>query len=239
MAGEKRPEGVKGRALKRDVEQLLRQSKLEEALDRICLIPPRRAVNPLFSLLYHHDPVLRWRAISALGRVVSRQAGSDMDAARVVMRRLMWNLNDESGGIGWGSPEAMGEIMACSEPLSLEYGNMLISYLDPRGNFLEHELLQQGVLWGLGRLFHARPGQNADCAELLIPFLTSPDPACRGLAAWAIAPLGSKAARKPLSALTGDTAALHVYMETSLVERTVGDLAREALEFYRSNPPIA
>jgi len=37
------------------------------------------------------------------------------------MRRLMWNLNDESGGIGWGNPEAMGEILACHEALANEY----------------------------------------------------------------------------------------------------------------------
>ena len=46
-----------------------------------------------------------------MGVVVAGLAEHDMESARVVMRRLMWNLNDESGGIGWSSPEAMGEIM--------------------------------------------------------------------------------------------------------------------------------
>lgn len=224
---------LKGRALKRHIEHLLGQPNIEEALNRICRILARRAVNPLFSLLYHHDLIIRWRAISALGQVVSRQAGNDMATARIFMRRLMWNLNDESGGIGWGSPEAMGEIMACSAPLAQEYGNMLISYLNPRGNFLEHDLLQQGVLWGLGRLFHARPEQNTDCAELLIPFLKAPDPARRGLAAWAVGPLAAETAREPLSALTQDAADVSVYIKTSLLKKTVGNLAHQALEFYQ------
>jgi hypothetical protein len=226
-------EGLKGRALKKNFELLLGQPDIEASLDRISRIPPRRAVNPLLSLLYHHNSIIRWRTISAIGRVVSLQAGSDMAAARVTMRRLIWNLNDESGGIGWGSPEVLGEIMACSQPLALEYGNMLISYINPRGNFLEHDLLQQGVLWGLGRLFHARPEPNADCAGLLIPFLKAPDPARRGLAAWAVGPLAAEIAREPLSALTDDTADVHVYVKTSLEKRTVGDLARQALEFYQ------
>jgi hypothetical protein len=170
---------------------------------------------------------------------VSQQAIDDMEGARVVLRRLMWNLNDESGGIGWGSPEAMGEIMARSEPLAQEFGNMLISYINPRGNYLEHDLLQHGALWGLGRFFHARPERSSDCAELLIPFLGTPDPARRGLAAWAVGPLASEAARKPLSLLADDPANVYVYLGMSLVEKTVGSLAQGALKFYRQPPSIA
>jgi len=57
-----------------------------------------------------------------MGRVVSSLAEKDMESARVVMRRLMWNLNEESGGIGWGCPEAMGETMARSAPLAWNTG---------------------------------------------------------------------------------------------------------------------
>ena len=47
-----------------------------------------------------------------MGAVVANLAEKDMESARVVMRRLMWSLNDESGDIGWSRPEAMGEIIA-------------------------------------------------------------------------------------------------------------------------------
>jgi hypothetical protein len=46
-----------------------------------------------------------------MGEVMAHLADKDMESARVIMRRLMWSLNDESGGIGWGAPEAMGEIV--------------------------------------------------------------------------------------------------------------------------------
>jgi hypothetical protein len=164
-----------------------------------------------------------------MGRVVSGQAESDMPAAQIVMRRLMWNLNDESGGIGWGSPEAMGDIMAGSRALAEQYYRLLISTIDPKGNFLEHETLQQGALWGLGRLFNARPELGAACGELLIPFLKTPNAAHRGLAAWAIAPIRVEAARKPLKNLTGDSAVLQIYEDMSLVQKQVGELARTAL----------
>eukprot|EP00362_Geleiidae_sp_MMETSP1317_P000447 CAMPEP_0201284794 /NCGR_PEP_ID=MMETSP1317-20130820/84991_1 /ASSEMBLY_ACC=CAM_ASM_000770 /TAXON_ID=187299 /ORGANISM="Undescribed Undescribed, Strain Undescribed" /LENGTH=71 /DNA_ID=CAMNT_0047606373 /DNA_START=1077 /DNA_END=1289 /DNA_ORIENTATION=- len=71
-----------------------------------------------------------------------------MEEARIVMRRMLWSMNDESGGIGWGVPEAMAEVMTCNKGLAEEYIHMLISYmredgeeLFQDGNFLEHESL--------------------------------------------------------------------------------------------------
>jgi len=98
------------------------------------------------------------------------------------MRRLIWNLNDESGGIGWGSPEAMGEIMAQSEQMAKEYHLILISYIRDDGNYIEHEILQRGVLWGLSRLAHARPELVKDAAPFLHPYMESDDPILRELA---------------------------------------------------------
>lgn len=219
----------KGRGLKRQVHRLLGEDNFPGALERICRLPARRVVNPLFSFLYHGDPLIRWRAVSAMGRVVAQLAEDDMSAAQVIMRRLLWNLNDESGGIGWGSPEAMGDIMARSSSLARDYGRLLISYIDPAGNFLEHKGLQQGALWGVGRLFHARPEAGCDCDHLLLPFLEASDATHRGLAAWASIPLSSKALRRPLEALTGDNAVLKIYEDMLLVEKSVGELARMAI----------
>ncbi|NIR18057.1 MAG: HEAT repeat domain-containing protein, partial [Desulfobacterales bacterium] len=77
---------------------------------------------------YNEDQDVRWSAVKAMGRVVAKMADEDMESARVIMRRLMWNLNDESGGIGWGSPEAMAEILTCHDGLAKEYAHILISY---------------------------------------------------------------------------------------------------------------
>jgi len=95
-------------------------------------------INPLFSFLYNNDEQVRWRTVTAFGAVVAKLADEDMEAARIIMRRLMWNLNDESGGIGWGSPEAMGETLARHEGLAKEYARILLSYARQDGNYLEH-----------------------------------------------------------------------------------------------------
>ena len=159
-----RKEKISGRNLKREIRLALCSDDIITAMDFITKMPPKRAVNPLFSFLCSLDERLKWRAVTAMGQVVSNLAETDLESARVIMRRFMWHLNDESGGIGWGCPESMGEIMARCERLADEYGCLLISYIQPEGNYLEHEILQRGVLWGVGRLVHSRPQFLKDAA---------------------------------------------------------------------------
>jgi hypothetical protein len=164
------------RQLKKEALRLLQSEDFKAALQVLGRFPARQIVNPLFGLLYNCEPRIRWRAVSAMGEVVSRLADRHIESARIIMRRFMWNLNDESGGIGWGSPEAMAEIMVRHEQLAREFGCILVSYADPEGNFLEHPTLQQGLLWAWGRLGRRRPEMMQPAAHLLVPYLASDDP---------------------------------------------------------------
>ncbi len=217
------------RKLKKEVLAILGSEDLDRAISILFRFPARQIVNPLFGLLYSGEPLVRWRAVSAMGAVVSRLADEQPESARVIMRRFLWNLNDESGGIGWGSPEAMGDIMARSGRMAAEYGCMLISYADPHGNYLEHPVLQQGVLWALGRLGRQKPEMIRPCASLLIPWLQSGDPNHRGLAAWAAQPLQSPALVDHLDALCNDPDIITIYMDGRLTDHVVGGIARTAL----------
>lgn len=217
------------RELKSYIRQLLMQENFAAGIDVIRQLPGRQAVNPLFSFFHAREELVRWRAVTAMGIVVCRLADQDMESARVVMRRLMWNLNDESGGIGWGSPEAIGEITAGHCRLADEFSSILVSYIDPNGNYLEHELLQRGVLWGIGRLAHARPLHAGPAAPFLSAFFDSPDPSLRGTAIWAIGPILEDAAQPLLKARLKDSASLAVYRETHMTTATVAELAAEAL----------
>jgi len=116
-----------------------------------------KVVNTLLSLLVTTDKALKNSVVLAFGEVVSKLAERDLESARIIMRRLMLSLNDESGGIGWNSPEAMGEIMARNERLADEYHKILISYAEGGGNELEFDGLQKSVKAGIKRLAEARP----------------------------------------------------------------------------------
>ena len=220
---------MSNRELKQKILTLLKDEKFENGLEKICQLPARRAVNPLFSFLYNTDELIRWRAVTTIGAVVSRLAEQDIESARVVMRRLMWNLSDESGGIGWGSPEAMGEIMAMHSLLAEEYHKILISYIMPDGNYIEHEILQRGVLWGLGRLAHVRSMLVTNAATFLLPYMRSEDAINRGLAAWIAGALDSGLTKSLLQHLVNDNSRIKIFLGMHLTERTVGQLAKEAL----------
>ncbi|MBU0988503.1 MAG: HEAT repeat domain-containing protein [Proteobacteria bacterium] len=220
---------MSGRNLKKKIHQILVQDDFAEGLAAIRRYPARQAINPLFSFLFSSDEFVKWRAVIAMGDVVAGLAEEDLESARNVMRRLMWNLNDESGGIGWGSAEAMGEIMARHARLAEEYACILISYIRPAGNFIEHELLQRGVLWGLGRLAWARPRLISDAAEFLPAYMASPDPALRGLAAWAAGAIGDPRTKPRLKRLLGDTATVRIFIGNRPVEFSIDRLAQDAL----------
>ena len=217
------------RQLKKKIFALLKNEEFEKSLEEICLMPARRVVNPLFSFFYNLDELVKWRAVTAMGVVVARLAHEDLESARIVMRRLMWNLNDESGGIGWGSPEAMGEIMARHDRLAKEYACILVSYINEAGNFLEHEMLQRGVLWGLGRLAHTRPELVRNAAAYLPPFMGSKDAVHRGLAAWVAGAIPSEMTKSLLKHLVADEARINIFINMNLEECTVDQLAVEAL----------
>lgn len=221
---------MKGRILKHRVLELLRSEDLDFALEALCRMPPRQVINSLFSLLYSTDEQIRWRTVTAMGAAVARLADEEMESARIIMRRLMWNLNDESGGIGWGSPEAMGEILACHGLLAKEYASILISYARKDGNYLELEMLQRGLLWGIARLSQVRPYLVLDAVSHFVHYLQSMDPAVRGLAAWLMGLLEAGDARTALEALTDDDAELSVYQNRRLIIRRVKELAEEALK---------
>ncbi len=217
------------RERKAQIRRLLDQDDFDAALEIIRQIPGRQAVNPLFSFFYSGEERIRWHAVTAMGAVVGQMADTAMESARVVMRRLMWNLNDESGGIGWGSPEAMGEITAGHADLADEFARILISYINPAGNFLEHELLQRGSLWGVGRFAHARPLLAKPAAPFLPAFFDSPDPYLRGTAIWAAGPILDDTVRSRLRARLSDRASLRLYRQMQIMEVTVGELANAAL----------
>jgi len=217
------------RTLKKEILTLLSTGDFRKNLDTIRSMPARQAVNPLLAFFYHTDAIIRWHAVSAMGLVVSDLADTDMESARIIMRRLIWNLNDESGGIGWGSPEAMGDIMARHRQLADEFSKLLCSYVMPHGNFLEHEALQRGVLWGLARLARHRPAHVTAAGPFLCPFLTSKDPAHRGLSVLIMGSVLYRASITDLEGMIDDPAIVEVYEDLRFKTFTVGGLAADAL----------
>jgi len=220
---------ITGRRLKAKILDLLLADSPIECVRELSLLPAREVMSPLFSFLCNDNELVRWRSVTAIGQIMRNLAERDMERARDFMRRLMWSLNEESGGIGWGAPEAIGEIMACHEKLGLEYVPIFMSYLDPKGNFIEHEILQRGLIWGLIRLAESRPELVVGAAAHIGRYLESGDSTVRGLAAWAAGLLQAQETRSKLKELLSDESELRIYSDGKIATIRVRNLAEKGL----------
>jgi len=190
----------------------------------------------LLSDLCSQDESVKWAAVIALGVYVSELAENDLEAARNWMRRFMWQLNEESGGVGWGVAEVMGEVMARHEGLAQEFARILVSYLDENGNYLDFEPLQKGVLWGIGRLAQVRPELLKSCSAIqyIIPFLHASDGPLRGLAVRVLGWIGNSQSIPLIQYLLDDPAEIPIFSGDNLEMRSIRELAEEAIKKIRS-----
>jgi len=221
---------LKERAIKKKLMPLLRGDDLDYILAEVRQFPPHLVISSLMSGLYHIDEQVKWNTVTVFGRVMDAIARTDMEAARVIMRRILWNLNEESGGIGWGMPEAMGEILAVNRQLAEEYAHMLVSYMREE-NFLELPALQHGLLWGVGRLAMVRPELilQYDGDGYMALFLESPDKVVLGLASRNFGILRVKEAAYHIRDFVDIEQPVRLYEDRRIITTTVGALARQAL----------
>lgn len=228
-------------AIKNRVLALLRQEDVADALTQIRHLPKSPTIKALYSAICHNDELVHWHAVTVMGRVVADLADTEMEAARIVMRRFMWSLNDESGGIGWGVPEAMAECIAVHDGLAAEYGHMPVAYMREDGYFLEYAPLQRGLMWGLGRIAEVRPNLllAREVLTYLPPYLDSEDPAVRGLAALALGRLHAESTQPRLEQLRESREPVRFYQDGRLATITEGELAALALAHLRDGVPGA
>jgi rubredoxin len=141
---------------------------------------------------------------------------------------LIWNLNEESGGIGWGMAEAFGEILAVREELAVEYGSLLACYLLEPERTLDHEDLQRGVIWALGRVKVFPKDTREEVVSALIKVLRQDNPTLRATAAWALGEMGAREALPPLKDLPKSEGMLSLWADQKLVRISVNEAVEEA-----------
>ena len=178
----------------------------------------------LCALLFEQDDRFRWRAIEALGAVAAAVSGSDMESVRELLRRLEWLMNDESGGSGWHSPEAMAAIVLNVPVLIDEFGVLL-------GSYLEDEPLRRSAHWAVAAIAGVRPDLFADKIDELTGSLLFADPYIRGYSVIALALLDSKSVAERTRSLTNDSGMLDLYVRANGEMRTttVGALVNDVV----------
>ncbi len=233
---------MKRRELKKHILTSLQEKPWPAVAEELARFQEKVVINHLFTALCHPNEFCKWHGVSGFGTVVASLAQKDAEAARIVMRRFLWNLNDESGGIGWGIPEAMGEVMAHNDMLFDEYHHMLLSYMREdgpeiyaNGNYLELPALQRGVLWGVARLIDSRPQEMIALrvAEDVCKYLSSDDQVVRAMASWCIGLCGEGQCLEAIKALYDNPVVFTFYWHNTFEEISVGAMAQRALSLVR------
>lgn len=217
----KRPSRSKRRAI---VRRLV-DGRDHEGLARWALQEPDTIVT-VVSLVFERDDLRRWRAIEALGQLAAAVAQEEgLEKVRGIIRRLLWLMNDESGGIAWHGPEAIAEVLNSVPELLEEYGRIVASFIDepPFG---------PGVHRAISRLAHQAPGQFEHVADRLLRSPGSIDPAERAHGLLALSTLVPERAVEAAEALSDDEAEVIDYDRDrgELDHRTVAEIARAVLE---------
>ncbi len=224
---------AKMRAGKKLFRQLLRQPDWKNHLDEIAA-GGMTSVGPLFSMLLL-DPLTMHRAAAALGLTIARIAEIEPESARNVVRRFMWHMNEESGNIGWGIPDAFAETLAASPLLAPTYASILISYIMDLGhddNYCDNDVLRRSCYWAVGRFAMANPNLAEKSRPWLLHGLADADSPCRGYAAWALGKLPPNLMDAPALrklAQSGNDDICEIYELGEIHPATVSNLAAQTL----------
>lgn len=222
--------------LRRAKAELKNMLQVNEWRDNLCTIAAGGLANTgaLFSFLLYGGEFMH-RAACALGMTVAGIYEKNPEAARNIIRRFMWQMNEDSGNIGWGIPDAFGETLAHSPDLAKNYASILTSYIMDLGfadNYCDHAVLRRECYWAIGRVAQAEPNLMEKARPWLVKGLNDEDEVCRGMAAWALGQLppdlmGAPALAKLAKA--GDNTVCEVFDKGVMLEETASGLAAKAL----------
>ncbi len=214
-----RPRGRKP-FTKADVETLAEAFDVEGVLE--LAKQDGRIIRDLQRLLYDVDLQRRLRAAELLGKACAIIAQQDPARVSKLLQGLFTSLADTAAS-SWGALDAIGEIISQSPEQFAGYIPQIYVWAKDK------DLLPE-VLRALGRIGAIRPDLIRKAMLHLIPLLQDGNPEIRGHAAALLGSLRALDAEPDLRRLVDDPAALEMYRNGELHERTVGQLAAEALE---------
>ncbi len=209
-------------SIKKQVKELLRKKDYNRLVE-LCEID-RHFWKALRFCLYEIDETIRWPAIEAAAKLMQHWWQSRQhERVREFIRNLFWSMNDESGGIGWSSPQTIAEIIVNIPEILAPYGSMMIAHS------IEEPPLVKGGLWGIGRLGKMITDAVDFFQDEVLSVFQSDDAETLGLAVWAMGEVGFKPAMSFLENLLGRSEPVRIYVKGDFFEKPLGYWAEEAM----------
>jgi hypothetical protein len=189
----------------------------------------RKILSVLIRLAYEKETLTGWRAISAIGKVASVFVRSNYDFLREMIRKLLWSLSDESGGIGWAAPEILGEIVR-ADPEKMSDIIPLITEV----YYIEEKVFRPGVLYALKRIAETSSGSIVPFQHVIMDGLCEQEPLARlyalelvGLLNSHILPENRESVRDSIKVLLQDRSEVWIFKNGMFEDVVVGDYAKE------------
>jgi hypothetical protein len=196
---------------------------------RTLALQSRKVLSVLVRLAYDKTSLTGWRAIKAIGHVASLYVRNNYDFLRDTIRKLLWSLSDESGGIGWSAPEILGEIVS-ADPKKLADIVPLIAEVYS----IEEKVFRPGVLYALKRIGEISPESIEPFQEIVLSGLSEEDPLARVYALELLMAIQDKLdsdaldkARQQVAGLGKDKTEVWIYKYDGFVGVEVGELAKK------------
>ncbi|HMK59773.1 MAG TPA: hypothetical protein VK452_01340 [Dissulfurispiraceae bacterium] len=207
---------VAGMKLKDQIRYFL-EMKRPDAIGKIA-VKDKNVIKWLISFSYDKEGVMTWRAIEAMGYVAKELGAARQDILRDAVRKLLWSMGDESGGIGWSAPEFLGEIVrrvpdSFSDLVPILWSNR------------EEASFRPGVVWAMIRIAEVRPNLPDIAAGELSELAEDPSPTVRGYTAVLAKLIHSDCKNEILLKLSEDLDTLFYFRNGELNSVTVAELA--------------
>jgi hypothetical protein len=201
-----------------------------EAIERLAL-QDRRMLSALVRLAYDRETLVGWRAIAAAGQVASVFVRNNYEFLRETVRKLLWSLTDESGGIGWSAPELIGEIVS-ADPKKFSDVVPIIAEVF----CIEEVVFKPGVLYAFKRIAETHPEMITPFQEIILGGLSEQDPKARIYAIELVVMLAKHLdgenldrMRRQVAALTQDEREAWIYEGDSFSSVLVKEIAEAAM----------
>lgn len=145
-------------------------------LDAVVLLVQknRKALSLLIRMAYDKETLVGWRAIKAVGRIANALVKNESEFLRIAVRKLLWSLSDESGGIGWAAPELLGEIVHSDPEGFADIIPLIAEVYD-----IEEQTFRPGVVYALARVAEVSPEMIASYQKIIIRSLVDTNPLIR------------------------------------------------------------
>lgn len=134
----------------------------------------KRTLSQLVRFAYDKDTLVGWRAIKAIGHASRKLVKTDDEFLRITMRKLLWSLSDESGGIGWAAPEILGEIVRVDPAKFGDIIPLIAGVYE-----IEEKVFRPGVIYALASIAEVAPERVACFQEIVLMALVDADPLVR------------------------------------------------------------